>query len=147
MIDITLRFASISAAINALKNVPEADLALGTARDAAPSPAPAPVVKAEKPATVKPTAAQPAAAPVASAAPAPTTAPAPAVAAKPAADAVDYPTLQKAVFKLAGISREEAGAAAKTFGVNTFKELPADKWGEALKAVNAKIEELSTAVA
>jgi hypothetical protein len=95
----------------------------------------------------KPKAAPPAAVPAASAAPAPTTAQEPAAAAKPKADSVDYPTLQKAVFKLAGISRDEAGAAAKAFGVNTFKELPSEKWGEALKSVEAKIAELSEAVA
>lgn len=56
--------------------------------------------------------------------------------------AIDYPTLQKAVFALAGKSRDAASAVAASFGVKTFKELPADKWADALAAVNAKIEEL-----
>ena len=56
--------------------------------------------------------------------------------------AIDYPTLQKAVFALAGKSRDAASAVAASFGVKTFKELPADKWADALAAVNAKIAEL-----
>ena len=65
---------------------------------------------------------------------------APAQAEAPAA--IDYPTLQKAVFALAGKSRDAASAVAASFGVKTFKELPADKWADALAAVNAKIAEL-----
>ena len=49
---------------------------------------------------------------------------------------VDYPTLQKAVFALAGKSRESAAAVAASMGVKTFKELPESKWAEALAAVN-----------
>jgi hypothetical protein len=55
---------------------------------------------------------------------------------------VEYPVLQKAVFALAGKSREAAAAVAASFGVKTFKELPADKWGEALGAVQEKLAEL-----
>ncbi len=55
---------------------------------------------------------------------------------------VEYPVLQKAVFTLAGKSRESAAEVAQSFGVKTFKELDASKWGEALAAVNAKIAEL-----
>lgn len=55
---------------------------------------------------------------------------------------VEYPVLQKAVFTLAGKSREAAAEVAQSFGVKTFKELDASKWGEALAAVNAKIAEL-----
>lgn len=55
--------------------------------------------------------------------------------AKPSAS-VDYPTLQKAVFALAGKSRDKAAAVAATLGVKTFKELPESKWAEALAAVN-----------
>lgn len=58
------------------------------------------------------------------------------------APSVDYPTLQKAVFALAGKSREAASAVAQSFGVKTFKELDASKWADALAAVNAKIAEL-----
>ena len=57
---------------------------------------------------------------------------------KPAAS-VDYPTLQKAVFALAGKSRESAAAVAASFGVKTFKELPESKWADALAAVNTAL--------
>lgn len=58
--------------------------------------------------------------------------------AKPSAS-VDYPTLQKAVFALAGKSRDKAAAVAATLGVKTFKELPESKWAEALAAVNESL--------
>lgn len=58
---------------------------------------------------------------------------------------VDYPVLQKAVFALAGKSREAAAAVAGSFGVKTFKELPQDKWADALAAVNDKLAELEAA--
>jgi hypothetical protein len=53
--------------------------------------------------------------------------------------------LQKAVFALAGKSREAAAAVAGSFGVKTFKELPEAKWAEALAAVTAKLSELEAA--
>lgn len=100
---------------------------------AAPAPAPkevaAPVPAAESPSDPKPVAD--------SSAPA-----APAVSSVSSTEPVDYPTLQKAVFTLAGKSREAAAAVATGFGVKTFKELDSAKWGEALAAVNAKIAEL-----
>ena len=55
---------------------------------------------------------------------------------------IEYPVLQKAVFELAGKSRDAAAAVAASFGVKTFKDLDAGKWGEALVAVKAKIAEL-----
>lgn len=55
---------------------------------------------------------------------------------------VEYPVLQKAVFALATKSRDAAAGVAASFGVKTFKDLPQDKWGDALAAVNAKIVEL-----
>jgi hypothetical protein len=55
---------------------------------------------------------------------------------------VDYATLQKAVFALAGKDKPAAMALATSLGVKTFKDLPADRWGEALAAVNAKLAEL-----
>jgi len=58
---------------------------------------------------------------------------------KPSASVVDYPTLQKAVFALAGKSRESAAAVAASMGVKTFKELPESKWADALVAVNAAL--------
>ncbi len=61
------------------------------------------------------------------------------------ASSIDYATLQKAVFALAGKSREAAAAVAASMGVKTFKELPADKWAEALAAVNDKLAELEAA--
>lgn len=57
-------------------------------------------------------------------------------------EAVDYPTLQKAVFELAGKSRDAAASVASSFNVKTFKELEPKQWAEALKAVKSKIEEL-----
>lgn len=73
----------------------------------------------------------------------------PAVAPEPkvenSAPAVEYPVLQKAVFTLAGKSRDAASAVAQSFGVKTFKELTADKWADALAAVNAKLAELEAA--
>ena len=57
---------------------------------------------------------------------------------KPAAS-VDYPTLQKAVFALAGKSREKAAEVAASFGVKTFKDLDQSKWADALAAVNVAL--------
>ncbi len=57
---------------------------------------------------------------------------------KPAAS-VDYPTLQKAVFSLAGKSREKAAEVAASFGVKTFKDLDQSKWADALAAVNVAL--------
>lgn len=126
------------------------DLARFSVGTKADTPAPA-KDKAEG----KPKAVEKAAAPAASAEPAPSPAPAPAAAAKesapadkPKADAVDYPTLQKAVFALAGKGTEgraAAGELAQSFSVKTFKELAPEKWGAALVAVNAKIAEFETA--
>lgn len=78
---------------------------------------------------------------------APTTAPASNADAKPEADKpkIDYPTLQKAVFKLAGIpvlGRPAAKALSESFGVATFKELDPSKWDAALAATEAKIVEV-----
>lgn len=99
------------------------------------APAPSPKPKAEKtaaPAETAPSA--PTAAPVA----------APEQSAQPPADqpAVKYDDLKAAVFKLAGKSRDAAVAINKQFGVATMKELAADRWAEALAAVNAKLVEL-----
>jgi len=102
---------------------------------ATPAVAPATSAKVEAP---KPKAAKvetPAAEP---SAPAPVDAPA--ASAPVASSSVDYPTLQKAVFALAGKSREAAGAVAASMGVKTFKELPEAKWADALVAVNAALE-------
>lgn len=119
VIAITLNFKSIEAARKALLEIPASALVGGPEPEAEP---PASTAAASSPA------------------PAPSTAPA----AEPAAS-VDYPTLQKAVFTLAGKSREAAAAVAQSFGVKTFKDLPADKWAAALAAVNAKLAELESA--
>lgn len=154
MIQVTLQFRTLAAAVKALSEIPEASIA-GQAivmEESTPLPkieAPkAEKVKAEKPAKQEaapapgPTAAP---APAASApTPAPAQAPAAATPAAPpaSADAVTYPVLQKAVFTLATKSRDKASEVVNSFGVKTFKELPADKWAAALDAVNAAIAEL-----
>lgn len=149
MIQITLNFASIEAARAALLEIPTSALVAA----AAPAPAkvedpksveagaraatqPAPV--AEKAASTAPATDSPSegnVTPAATATASPT---------KPA-DSVDYATLQKAVFALAGKSRDAAAAVAGSFGVKTFKDLPETKWGEALAAVQAKLVGLETA--
>lgn len=59
-----------------------------------------------------------------------------------AATDVDYPTLQKAVFALAGKSRTAAAEVVASFNVKTFKDLEPAQWGKALAAVNAKLAEV-----
>lgn len=154
MIQITLTFNSIEAARAALLEIPTSALA---APAAAKVEAPKPSAKAEKPAATQPAekAAKPASTETATASPsegnvtpaATTTAShtaSPASSSEPA-KSVDYPTLQKAVFALAGKSRDAAAAVAGSFGVKTFKELPEDKWGDALAAVSDKLAELEAA--
>lgn len=132
MIKLTLHFSSVAAARKALNELPE-DL-FAHVGEITPAPEkPAPKQKAE-PKVAKPE-------PVVT----PPTVEAPAVLeqkAESSAPAVDYPTLQKAVFALAGKSREAASEVAKSFGVPTFKTLDESRWAEALAAVNAKIAEL-----
>ena len=131
MIQVTLSFPDKAAM---LAYFADASLAVGpekvaTVKKSAPAPVaasnPQPVVKQESAPTTE---AQPDPKPVASTDSSP----------KPSAS-VDYPTLQKAVFALAGKSREAAGAVAASMGVKTFKELPEDKWAEALAAVNVAL--------
>lgn len=62
----------------------------------------------------------------------------PAPAAKPA---IEYPVLQKAVFELAGKDKTKAMAVAAGLGVKTFKELPPERYAEALDAVKAALAE------
>ena len=152
MITVTLNFKTIEAARKALLEIPSSALVGGPEPEPeaeAPKPAPAPAAASGK-ATAKggaapgktvaekaPAAGSVAAEPPASTAAASSPAPAP-------APAVEYTVLQKAVFTLAGKSREAAAAVAASFGVKTFKDLPADKWADALAAVNAKLAELET---
>lgn len=96
-------------------------------------PAPSPKPKAEKPA-----------APAATVEAAPSPAPSLAAVAKP--PAVDYPTLQKSVFELAGLvqkkgleASEHVLSIAVALGAPNFKGLDPAKWSEALDAVKAKI--------
>jgi hypothetical protein len=140
--------ADNTAAINALIGVWSQLNATANAKAAAAT-APAAEVKADKPKADKPKAEpkaevaadpKPAAEPSAPEAPAAQTA-----SSSEASPSVDYPVLQKAVFALAGKSRDAAAAVAAGFGVKTFKELPADQWGDALAAVNAKLAELEAA--
>lgn len=150
MIQVTLQFTSLAAAVKALKDIPETAIASPLAPVAATStplpPVDAPAPKPEKAAKTDKVAAGPtvAPAPAAATAPAaaPTPAPAPAAQTQASGEAIEYPVLQKAVFALAAKSRPAAGEVAASFGVKTFKELDPARWPEALAAVNAKLAEL-----
>lgn len=167
MIAITLHFKSLEAARQALLEIPESALVGGqvpwlVAEAPKAAAAEAPPTQAAPAATSRATAMKPAAsekktpasgtsvttssadasgAGEGNAAAASTPAPA-AETPTSRASSVDYPTLQKAVFTLAGKSREAAAAVAASFGVKTFKDLPADKWAAAFAAVNTKLAEL-----
>lgn len=137
MVQITLQFATLEAARAALLEIPSSVLAAKPVVAAAsPKPAAVPEAafgKATAEDDVVPTKTVDEKTP-----PAPSVeTPAPAS----TAATVDYPTLQKAVFALAGKSREAAGAVAAELGVKTFKELTEDKWADALVAVNAALAE------
>ncbi|CAB4124571.1 hypothetical protein UFOVP61_19 [uncultured Caudovirales phage] len=158
MIKVTLEFDTQEALVSFFSKT--------TPTVAAKVETPKPVAKAEKAAAPTPSASAtdpakvtaPAAGPTESPKPAAVaTAPAPA-AAPAASSAVDYPTLQKAVFALANKSREAAGEVAGALGVKTFKELAvlaadgsvtgekvAGSFASALAAVNAKLAELEVA--
>lgn len=160
MIQVTLTFASVDALIGALREIPENALVTGqstvafaatTAKEAA-----APVEKPKHepkgtPANRRATTAhsQPTAEAAAADVPEKSTStqehPPSTGTGADAPSAVEYPVLQKAVFTLAGKSRDAASAVAQSFGVKTFKELDASRWGEALAAVQAKTAELEAA--
>lgn len=132
MISITLNFKSIEAARAALLEIPLTALAGSEDSKQAAEVKPA---KTAKPAKQEPVQ---------------EAAPAPEVKAEPQATeeqpaAVDYQTLQKAVFALAAINREAVIATASSLGVKTFKELDQSKWAAALEAVQAKVAELKAA--
>jgi hypothetical protein len=142
VLTITLTFKSIEAARAALLEIPSSSLVGG---DAVEAEAPKVVKAAATPAAVVTKAVKPAPA-VESPSEVKVEAPKPAPvveattsSAKPSAS-VDYPTLQKAVFALAGKSRDAAAAVAASFSVKTFKELPEAKWADALAAVNVALE-------
>ena len=145
MSTLTLTFKTLEAARAALLEIPSSSLVGGPAPEAVDAPVVSKkvekvdvsekrvqkaekieqVVEAPKPVAAEPTAPAPVAAPAASSV--------------EQSSAVDYPTLQKAVFALAGKSRESAAAVASSFGVKTFKELPEAKWADALTAVTAAL--------
>ena len=170
MIAITLNFKSIEAARQALLEIPSTSLVDGSTAEVAAEVAAIKKAKAAAQAATSPaTATKPAASDKKTPASdtSPTTSSAAAAGASegnaaagsseqeaPAAStassseaspSVEYPVLQKAVFALAGKSREAAAAVAASMGVKTFKELPQDKWAEALTAVTAKLAELEAA--
>jgi hypothetical protein len=164
MIQITLNFSSIEAARAALLEIPSSVL-VGTAdvpkAAQAQEPAAGQATAKADAAPKKTAAAKPqAAASVAAesqastavttegneAAATPTAAsPSPTAQSASSSTPVEYPVLQKAVFTLAGKSREAAASIAAEFKVKTFKELSQDQWAAALEAVNAKLAELEAA--
>lgn len=125
-IQVTFTFPDVAAAVAMLGALPGADKAPGNAKPApAASPSAAP---ADKPSSAK------------------TPAPAPEKPkAEPKTEEMPYETLQKAVFKLAGLNRDAAVALNGQFGVKTMRDLPAEKRPTALAAVEAKIAELEAA--
>lgn len=135
MISITLNFKSIEAARAALLEIPVTALVGGVEADKQNAEVkPAKTAKPAKQEPVQEAAPEVKAEPQAAEAPAEE---------QPAA--VDYPTLQKAVFALAALNREAVVATASSFGVKTFKELDQGKWAAALEAVQAKLAELKAA--
>jgi hypothetical protein len=176
MIQVTLQFSTIAAAVSALARIdadaivagdpiPHATVSSGVSANekaaVLAAPAATPTAAPGKPKAVKPaTAATPSTAQASDAStqksePAsPTTPPAAAPAAAPA-EKLDYPTLQKAVFKLVGLVKGagkdpnvEVLGIARELAANdgaTFKELPAELWPAALERVAAKTLELEAA--
>lgn len=114
--------------------------------EAAPAPKAKPASASTKSSPASATT-QPAAAPAAEAtegnAAAASSAPeAPAASTASSSAAVDYPTLQKAVFALANSKGRDSviGLMKDTFGVGSAKELKPEQWADALAAVNAALE-------
>lgn len=160
MITVTLNFNTISAAVAALRDIPEAaivgqprlDVTAPPLEAAAPqSPAaaaqassPAPSPRTAKGATATAAPAQSTAKPSAlQSTPAPA---APAAATSAPADApLDYAVLKAAVLRLVAISTDAAVKVNAGLGVSSMRELDQARWPEALAAVNAKIAELQQA--
>jgi len=99
----------------------------------------------QKPAPTPAPTAAPAAASSAPATPAASPASSPAPAGSPASGArpVEYAELQKAMFKLAAVSKDEARALNAKFGVVKASELAEDRRWEMLDAAVAKTAELT----
>lgn len=136
MIQVTLTFSSLSAALMALREIPENTLngALTDITPASEEVASEPAPKQKK--------AKPSPAPALVAAPTPPTAELEALPLPAVAPAIEYAVLQKAVLQLAGKNRDTALTLAGQMGVKTFRELPADRWSEAYALVTDKLAEL-----
>lgn len=63
--------------------------------------------------------------------------------AEPKAAKMEYSELQNEVFALARLDRDRAVEIVNGLGVGSYKELPEEKWPEALEQVKAAIAELS----
>jgi hypothetical protein len=147
MIQITLQFTSVETAIAVLRGIPEnafsAALVIEQATPGKDKPAPekAAPAKVTKAAETKVEKSEPAA-PAEGSAAADTKADAPA---QDDEEPLAYAVLQKAVFALAGKSREAAMALNKEFGVSHMKDLPEGLRRKALAAAEAKLLELEVA--
>jgi hypothetical protein len=156
MIQITLQFSSIAAAVSALARIDADAIVAG-------DPVPHATVSSDK--SSKPAGEAPGKRNAATTAPSPRTAEAgpspsapsadapapssaataPAAAASSASPQVSYPDLQKAVLTLHKMDPTAAVPIAKGLGADTFKLLPEAKWAEALAQVNAAIEQRKVA--
>jgi hypothetical protein len=146
MIQVTLSFNSIAAAVAELSKIDPAALSATHATEVVTKEPqvgkPAPATQA-KPAAGK-TTAKAADAPASTAsAPAPVAAQS-AETAQPASTAaeappIDYALLKAAVFELSGKNQPKVAEIAAAFGVKTFKDLAPAKWADALAAVKAAL--------
>ena len=57
--------------------------------------------------------------------------------------ALTYPDVQKLVFALSKVDKSAAIAIAKGLGAETFKEMKPESWPEAVKQLQAKIDEVT----
>jgi hypothetical protein len=125
MIQVTLSFNSIAAAVAELSKIDPAALSATHATEVVTKEPqagkPAPATQA-KPAAGKTTAK--AAQPASTAAEAPP---------------IDYALLKAAVFELSGKNQPKVAEIAAAFGVKTFKDLAPAKWADALAAVKAAL--------
>jgi hypothetical protein len=147
MIQVTLSFNSIAAAVAELSKIDPAALSATHATEVVTKEPqvgkPAPATQA-KPAAGK-TTAKAADAPASTAsAPAPVAAQSaetaqPASTAAEAAPTIDYALLKAAVFELSGKNQPKLAEIAASFGVKTFKDLAPAKWADALAAVKAAL--------
>lgn len=144
MVQITFQFTSIAEAAALLAKLNGNELGAVVAPAALPAlEAPAPAPKPKKAPAPSPAAAAPVDAPAPATAP-PAEAPPPAAAPAPEPATVPAPTvayadLQKAVLKLYAIDKAAAADIARGMGYESFKVMPAERWGEALAQVNEAI--------